>query len=785
MYLNEDEGSAEGRYVYLRSFDSGRRLSVDGLRVYQSQQTQRRLLAAKQTVQETGVRLAAEAAVKAAPDLSEKDSEPRQEEAQPEAPEAPEPPDEGSADTKDQPDLDELPPQEDKQPKPLDFSWERVWHMRNLTSFVCTNESSMPQQAREARQLASMFWANLREDESEVGCVSCYSGQPTNCTVWFKMPHGDRFAGSAEFERLRAQMEEQLNQDAPQRREQIEQAMSQSCCRTHKKTGKRECGKEYCVKAFKNRTNQRMAHVLRKLHESPKDPSELSVQQLVATDMLAPHLHSFLGCQSEVARGTTGELECVARSLTKHVAEKHGFSEDELNRRLDRYGTTVADLMTMHLKHSSGKAKAETKERKKSYASDPDVAEAAAAARREQKAERARRGLYESVPAKKKAARASWIRRSLKPKRRRVSSGLDAPPDPAFQAPGVEPLALSGTELRARKKAHDQFVRNQSCAAKDILKAANLAAAKTGGEAPTVTNLMSGAWQAALATDGSLIGRARSVLGGVGRAAERFADMQNILSTARANAPPPPPPKVRRTLSEREEAYFQKVDDLVGAVGRGFKVPDHIDEHWGWVSDAADWNYWWGETHRVGRILYDRHAWVQRHADLTGELPVGELASEHKTGYSFLDINAPPSFLGTWARSKFTGGDKHAPHRRLHETRQLHELPRADPPEHVQRRSLIGSFLDASLEGEDPIDAAWHALHYNNHQTRTRRLAELSQWMTTGVVDTVYDYGASLAPIVFGEATGVVPDDSGESNGIQQITRYLAYGASLWVLTQS
>jgi hypothetical protein len=356
----------------------------------------------------------------------------------------------------------------------------------------------------------------------------------------------------------------------------------------------------------------------------------------------------------------------------------------------------------------------------------------------------------------------------------------------AAQVPGVEPLGLSGTQVRLRQKAHDEFVRNQTCAAKDLLKVANLAAATTGTKPPTVKNLLGSAWEAALATDGSLIGRGRSMLTGLGRAAERFEEMRSAMDHISSTAAPPPP-KVRRTLSDREEAYFKRVDDMVGAVGRGFKVPDHIDERWGWVSDAADWHWWWGETHRVGGILYDRHAWVETHAQVTGALPVGALPEEHKTGYSLLDVNAPPSYLGTWLRSKFTGGERHAPHRELHEKRLLHDLPRAEAPEGKRRRSLIGSVIDAAIEGEDPIDAAWHSVHYNDHRTHTRRLFEQAQWLAAAAADTVYTTGAQLAPVIFGEPTGELPSEDGVPGepvleGVRQIARYVAYDTLLCYL---
>jgi len=656
------------------------------------------------------------------------------------------------------------------------FSWRHVWQMRNLTLFTCMNETNNVAFAKDSRQKAAMFWSKLTEEESAVACTSCITRKPTNCTSWFSFTHGYRGSHTAELHEKRRKLREQYDRDAPERLRMLEQKVGESCCRTNKRTGKKECGKEHCKKAFEAKTNARMAHTMRKLHER-EGPTQLSVPQLVATDVLAPYLHHDPACRDEKKRDKTGHIECIASSMVKHLAEKHGFSEDDINKRMDRYGVTVADMMTAQLKHMGSSSDSSKSKKRKPYESDDEAASAASAMRRSQKARR-KMGLEEAPVKRRKAPKASWIKRSTQEGRRLSESGVDK-----GILVGVEPLALSGKQLRMHRKAHDEFVRNQSCAAKRIVKAANLASATTGAKPLTMGNLATSAWDASLATDGSLLGRTRTIFDAIGRVGDSIASMKATVAKAKAEAPPPPPARKRRKLTEREDAYFKKVDDMVGAANRGFRVPDHIDEQWGWVAEAVDWSYWWGEAHRVGRILYDRHEWVHTHAEDTGSLPVGELPKHHKTGYALLDVNAPPTHIGTWVRSKFTGGERHAPHRRLHEKRKLNELPRAQPPDGMPRRSVIGSFLDASLNDADPLDAAWSALHYNDHHGHhVRKLQELANWVTTELADQAVDYGAKLAPIVFGESSGQLPSENSNPpeeagvEGLRQVARFIAYG---------
>jgi hypothetical protein len=725
------EGSAgdmaEGRYIYIRSFDSNRQLRIDGVNFF------------------------------AVPDPGRRMDE------------------EG----------DKVPPhiEADKHadkthiPNVPEFSWGRIYKMRNLTSVACLNDTNAPVTAKEARQQAGMLWAELPEGESAIGCWDCLTHLPGNCTTWFERPYGMRGDHTEKLRTERRRMREQLDRDEPERVRRLTDALGSSCCKTNKRTGEKECGQEHCAKAFKAHADRRMAQVLRNMHEKPHVKAvNLNVAQLVSTDLVAPHLHHNKNCQSEKARDEHGHIECIASSVVKHLGDKHGFSEEDINKKMERFGLTVADIMTAQLRHSvssTGKGK------KKEYESDPKMADQASAMRR---AETARRklGVKDARPAVHKAPKASWLKRSTR-RGRRLSEeeGEEAPKI------GVERLAISSKDLRKRRKEHDQFVRNQTLAAKQILRAGNLAVANMGAQPATMSNLASAAWDASMAADGSLLGRVRTAAGALGRVGEKISHISKLVADSQAAPAPPAYKKSRRVLTEREEAHFSRVDALVNGASKGFKVPDHIDEHWGWVSESVDWGYWWDEAHRVGRVLYSRHDWVQNFAEDTGTLPVGELAPEHKTGYSMLDINAPPSYFGSWVRSKFTGGNQHASHRKLAEKRGLHDLPRAAPPDDYEPKSVVGAFVDAAVNDRDPIDAAWQALHYNQHQDQhVRKLVELSNWVGQESLDTATDYGTRLAPVIFGPGTGEVPGQvpEGESEALdplRQVGRYVAYDTLL------
>ena len=323
--------------------------------------------------------------------------------------------------------------------------------MRNLTSVACLNDTNAPVTAKEARQQAGMLWAELTEGESAIGCWDCLTHLPGNCTTWFERPYGMRGDHTEKLRTERRRMREQLDRDEPERVRRLTDALGSSCCKTNKRTGEKECGQQHCAKAFKAHADRRMAQVLRNMHEKPHVKAvNLNVAQLVSTDLVAPHLHHNKNCQSEKARDEHGHIECIASSVVKHLGDKHGFSEEDINKKMERFGLTVADIMTAQLRHSvssTGKGK------KKEYQSDPKMADQASAMRR---AETARRklGVKEARPAVHKAPKASWLKRSTR-RGRRLSEeeGEEAPKI------GVERLAISSKDLRKRRKEHDQFVR--------------------------------------------------------------------------------------------------------------------------------------------------------------------------------------------------------------------------------------------------------------------------------------------------------------------------------------
>ena len=213
-------------------------------------------------------------------------------------------------------------------------------------------------------------------------------------------------------------------------------------------------------------------------------------------------------------------------------------------------------------------------------------------------------------------------------------------------------------------------------------------------------------------------------------------------------------------------------------------MPDHVDEQWGWDIESVDWSYWWDEAHRVGRVLYNRHDWVHTPRRGHGHAARRRAARRAQDGLQLPRHQRAAHAFGTWMRSLFTGGDRHEPHRRLKEKRKLHELPRAEPPEGVPSAQPHRRLHGRGGQRRGPVDAAWEALHYNDHQTRCVALFEACR-LGVGTVDRLYDYGAELAPQVFGPSTGEVPGASrpgARPTSRAKSARYIAYDTLLCYL---
>jgi hypothetical protein len=445
-------------------------------------------------------------------------------------------------------------------------------------------------------------------------------------------------------------------------------------------------------------------------------PLSLSIEQLVATDMLAPHLHEDERCRSAGARDKHGEMECVALSLTAHLAKKHGLDQKAIDGKLGEYGLSIASMLTAQLKQNAKPSTAQ-------HASDARVADAAAAHRR---SERARRRM-EGVPVQHKAAarpkprgpRGGWVARSTSEGHRRL---LGQEQEQGLVRVGVEPTGRT----HVAQRAIDATVRNHTLQAKQLLRAANLGAANQGGRSLTAGAIASAAWDASLSTDSSILGRSRSVLGGMARIAERVGDLKREFAQAEWDAPSAPEWRGRRKLHAREHAAYDQVDARAEGSTAGWGPPAHHTEQYGWITESVDWVRHYGEAKRVAGVLSERVEARMLHVEETGTLPAGELPDAHKTGWAMLDLNSPPSRLGEALRGLLPHSAS-AGRRRLGEgyAERLREAPRAgvEEPGHAPR-SVLGSFLDASIEGDDPFLAARHALQRREHRSRIRRLSD-------------------------------------------------------------
>jgi len=680
------EQLADGRYVYVRSFGSGQRLRIDGLKLF------------------------------ALPETTSLGGRQLQEEDEFEVHDAPEEPNTEPSSSSSGPDGAE------STEKPVDasdrFSLTRVWVMRNLTENVCDHSKERPSQAQEARVTAAQLWAELGPRESAVGCTNCTSRQPSDCARWFLQLHGLGF--EQRFEDARAKREqrkrralEDFEAGKNERHEILSKALGDSCCRLNLKTGQKECGKQHCKRAFQSKAQARMAHTLRTMHER-EGPTSLSVAQLVATDLLAPHLHSDERCKNEQKRHAHGDMECLALSLTNHIAKKHGLDQEAVDRKLNVYGTSIADMLTSHLKHQG---KSRTSQFNRNNRAREQAAPQNANARPRRRAEDAE---VAPTPIRTRGPRGGWVAQKVADQARRLDEGGE------LVRVGVEPTGRTHVVQRQI----DQAVRNHSLHAKQIIRKANLGAANSGSRSLTASSIFTAAWDASISTDSSIFGRTRSVFAGITRVAERVDDLQREYRRVQEGATRSQLPDGawigRRKLHVHENAAYDQVDARVGRTDIGWAPPESHTAKWGWITESVDWMAHYIEAKRVVEILSERTEARVLHVESTGTLPAGELRDEHKTGWAVLDVNSPPSWFGETLRGML-------PHtassgrRRLGENyaQKLREAPRAglDDPSDAPR-SVLGSFLDASIEGGDPFLAARSALQRREHRSRIRRLGD-------------------------------------------------------------
>lgn len=599
LRCHEGEESAEGRFLFVRSFGSARMLRVDGVRAYQ---VARRL-----------------------------------EEQQPE-------------------------PDEPVKPAGQPRAAALGRNMLNLTKFVCVNRYSNPAAAQRTRREAALLWAELDDDTANSNCFDCITFKNSSCEHWFAHGFGNDPGSTSERTR---RLRERMQEEAPERRRKLEEALETVCCRVHKQTGKKDCAKAYCAKALKQQANKRMAHTLRKLHDS--GTVQLGVDQLVAADLLAPHLHGDERCRS--SKPSVSEAECVASSLATHIADKHGISKAAVDTELGKYGLSIAKMIAKPLQAATSTASAASQ-----FKSNPAFADMAARVKREPRAQR--RGLQAARKAK--------------------------PPD-ADATPRLN---------RGSRRQLAKWLGNASHFATGV------AAASQHGPGSAADAVF-----AAVSAEGSVSQIVVKSASSLGKLAERASALYD-----RVAAEPPPPP---RRLSEDAVAGFYdqvevRVSSRLAVEGRrlaevGFSAPEaHVSDR-GWVAGLVDWKAAVEKLHSVARVLLDRHDHVIDHAERTGNLPVGQLEARHRTGIALLDINAPPSKLGDAFRRLHSFGhtprEAHATHSRRLEAARAARRPSGD-------HSVLQSTVGAIVTGTDPAAAALHALEHGAANSHARRLAD-------------------------------------------------------------
>lgn len=348
---------------------------------------------------------------------------------------------------------------------------------------------------------------------------------------------------------------------------------------------------------------------------------------------------------------------------------------------------------------------------------------------------------------------------------------------------GVEPRP----SLRSAQRSVDVWVENNTRTAKELLRLSNLGAANMDGDPLTAGGIVRAAWQASITTDGSLIGRARSVVHSMSKVANGVEQIVQRTRAAHVTVARADALRARETSAATAEAralpqssrrLLDEVDAHAPRPASGFEVPEEYHVLRDHIVGVADWSWWYDEIRRVGTTLHARHAEMHAHAEVYGTLPRGPVAAEHRTGYGLLDVNVPPSVLGDAIRSLVPMPTRH---RRL-EARapELHGMRRAlstDASDTSEPRSMISSVIDAFVSDRDPIDAAVHALEHNDHHTPTRRLFEMNNRVGRRLMRTT----AELASSIFGSSTRSVPTPLND-DPLREFGRWLVYDVALCYL---
>lgn len=642
-----------------------------------------------------------------------------------------------------------------------------------VTKSVCESMRENPSTALELRRQASLLWAELDDATSGDACYDCVTKHATKCDFWFAQGFGIAAEAGAKKEHVR-RLREHMRSSEPERRRKLEEGLDKACCRVNKLTKERACKREYCVKAMKQRAHARMGHVLRRMHE--KGHVELSVEQRVAVDTLSPHLHSDPRCRAMDAHAkrvdpSVSDVECLASSMVSHIADKHGISTSRVDEELSKYGLSVAQLIAQPLKTAGTAASAAS-----SFKSNPAFADIAARVRETQRRSNEAGGRRKMS---KRPARALHSAR-LALEALATDAALPSKPiKPVRHRPGT-----AKHSARAWLKNASYFVAGVADAMKR--SSANSEAPRAHSANPALLQQGLDVITAVVESDGSVVGTVVRSASALGEVMARGTKLVNAVVQADQERVEPPP---RRLSQSTIDSFYDDVELRITAKldarGRrlsaqsiGLTLPSEHTEQYGWVSGLVDWHTLVQRTHAAARVLTKRNDALLAHVEATGQLPSGPVDAKHATGIALLDLNVPPSKLGNKLRQLHAWTtQRHASSE--HTRRHLERVDAAHTAPRIERagahQSVASALIDASVVGDDPLQAARRVLESNNHHrtSHARKLAD------------AFLGAAAAVPLV---ATTVsnkyteYPETTGGYNAFNELIRYVIFDSLLCYL---
>ncbi|MBE36664.1 MAG: hypothetical protein CMI16_14095 [Opitutaceae bacterium] len=571
--------------------------------------------------------------------------------------------------------------------------------------------------ARSARAEAAALWGALAEEPNVTStknrsdaCWDCLRNTTGSCTHFFA------WTPPPPSEKKRRRLNEHRSEEATaHRRRVLTQIMDKMCCRVHKQTGEKDCSAQYCASAVKQHHSVRMAHTLRRLHDShaaTNEKAKLSVVQLVATDVLSPKTaHPVEACRA--GEKAANSPECLAESVIHHALNAHGANRAEIDKHLEKAGLSLASMAASML----GVAK---KGGAPSWRSDPE--KAAASAKR--------------------------------PRDRRRAQ--EQPPEPAKPLRQRQPTRSERRSLQASRSWLNASA--QHAAALSRLGAAH---APSQGHLPTETLGVGGTVRASVDAFARVVSHPDSLLGQVAAAGQAVADVLDRRPQLGVALPPAPPERHEKHIP----GFFDHVDKLAerrrmtGVKGTGFHLPEGTSPKWIY---SVNWRGVVREVHRVARVLEKRVEHVQQHVRRLGTFPSGELPAHTQTGYYLLDLNVPASSMGNqfrrlraWMHDKPHDHDAAEAMRTARRTTDVEQAPHE-------------TAIAAAMHGRSLLDAAKHHVeHTNAHRTSWARR------LTDGWIGVATEVPVTGATIVSRYGTY---EKSGRDQW-NELARYVVYGA--------